>query len=1083
MNESHRFALTSRLKFFLTGLLLLLQACSGHDAPSERKHPADGRDGGAVASILVSSPTERLGQEMTVQLSASALNKAGDPLSGISFAWESSDADVLSINPSTGIATGVSPGNAAITAVAHGIRSAPVELIVAPRSTISGTAAVGAALADAQVVLKDISGKTASTRTAADGTFSVTTTMMSPPFMLRVTSADQETIIYSASDTTEADGVINATPLTDLIVRSWFTLNERSIDAGFESDRDSWPAPVSVTLIGNVLKSPLAIWLERAGIDSNSFSPISTPFVADGTGADRILDLLTISGPEKATLSEEGIVHHITLTHDTSQARVVATSLIESSEGTSGAVFSTFVPLSSEEQTALQFISEQVTKLGETIRERHIGLTADDLLPFLRANFLHDGLDRATYAAALATSERGKSAQCRLSQLSDRTVAPLVLEVLMRCTSATDGAAQTTERRLWFSKDESDDWRAEGNQRLARLSISTELRNMQGAAAAQGTFIAVSASALAPAGRLLEAVVHGPGTTSDGLALLPRSAAALQLEPLPDSVLTIERERFLARIAASASGIDSLDYEFHLTSSAGEKGRHTVQPGYTTEAVSITNLDGTSLSHARLGEPLQVDWTIPDTFAIENVQIEARTFTSGDQGKTAPDCVTTAPPLAPPTATGTITIPARCNGLQPARIELRVIVTGIAGERSVAIYEFQRSASEFIPTSTDLPIVRIVTENEVPVVSKEEYVRATLTIDPNGTGETAATAPLRVRGRGNSTWGMPKKPYKLKLDSKASLLGMPADKDWVLLANYADKTLLRNRVAFELGNRVGLAWSPRMRFVELFINDEYLGTYQLGEGVKVGKDRVAIPELEEDDVSPSEVTGGYLLEVDTRLDGEVFFVTDRNVPFVLDTPEAPVTEQFTFIQNYVQQAEDAIYSPDFADPSVGYAAYIDVDSFINWYLVNEIMKNNDAIFFSSCWMYKQRDDKLFMGPLWDFDIGAGNVNYNGNDDPTGWWIRHSPWFGRLFDDPAFQARLKARWNELKAEQIDTILDYIEDSAASLTQSASNNFQRWPILDQWVWPNAVVTGSYEGEVQYLREWLQTRIAWMDAQINP
>jgi hypothetical protein len=330
---------------------------------------------------------------------------------------------------------------------------------------------------------------------------------------------------------------------------------------------------------------------------------------------------------------------------------------------------------------------------------------------------------------------------------------------------------------------------------------------------------------------------------------------------------------------------------------------------------------------------------------------------------------------------------------------------------------------------------------------------------------------------------MAKKPYKLKLDTKTSLLGMPADKDWVLLANYADKTMLRTRVAFELGNRASLAWSPRMRFVEVFINDEYLGTYQLGEGIKVDNDRVNIPEIEEDEISGTELTGGYLLEIDARLDGDVVFVTNHGIPIVIDTPEAPPPEQFAYIQDYIQQTEDALYSDDFADPETGYAAYMDVDSFVDWYLINELMKNNDAQFSTSCWMYKQRDGKLFMGPLWDFDISAGNINFNGNDDPTGWWVRRALWIERLLEDPGFQARLQARWNELKADQFDTILDYIDESVPLLEQAQANNFQRWPILDQWVWPNAVVTGSYEGEVQYLKDWLRARIDWMDAQFNP
>jgi len=793
---------------------------------------------------------------------------------------------------------------------------------------------------------------------------------------------------------------------------------------------------------------------------------------------------LTILDHESLSLSDEDIVQQIALAHDVANGHLTATSKIESPQGTSNAVFRTVVPQSAEQQTATQAIAARVVALGEKISERGAALTADDLLPFLSPSLLHDGLDRGSYAAALATAERGKNQTCGLAQVAGFAGTPLAAEVIVRCVSPAAEGSQVTERRYWFSAANDAGWSIEGNQRLARLSVRTELLNMQGAASSQGAVLKSAASALAPAGGLQEAIVRVAGTTVEGTALVPKSASPLQLAPAPDTAMTIERERFLGTIVGSAHVFDSLGYDFHLTSAAGEKVQYTVHGvAYTTEPVSIVNLEGSALRDARFGEPLQVQWNRPSTFAVANVQLEAHVFTSADPSSTLPDCTLTGPTLGAAATTDTITIPAECNGSATARVQLNVIVTGTAGERTVAVYEFQRGPADFVPTTMDLPIIRIVTENRAPVVSREDYLRATLTIDPNGTGETALSAPLRIRGRGNSTWTMPKKPYKLKLDAKAPLLGMPSDKDWVLLANYSDKSLLRTRVAFELGNRVGLPWSPRSRFVEVFINDAYMGTYQLGEGVKVGSNRVDIPELEEDEISGRDLTGGYLLEVDAWLDGDVFFITDHNVPFLVDTPEAPVPEQFAYIQDYIQRTEDAIYSADFADPATGYAAYIDVDSFIHWFLVNELMKNNDAIFFSSVWMYKQRDDKLFMGPLWDFDIAAGNVNHNGNDDPTGWWVRLSPWINRLFEDPAFEARVRARWNELKAEQFDTILDYIDESSAALMQSASNNFQRWPILNEWVWPNAVVTGSYEGEIQYLRQWLESRIAWMDAQFNP
>jgi hypothetical protein len=314
-------------------------------------------------------------------------------------------------------------------------------------------------------------------------------------------------------------------------------------------------------------------------------------------------------------------------------------------------------------------------------------------------------------------------------------------------------------------------------------------------------------------------------------------------------------------------------------------------------------------------------------------------------------------------------------------------------------------------------------------------------------------------------------------------MGMPADKEWVLLANYSDKTLLRNTIAMELSNRFGLPYAPRSRAVEVFLNGEYEGAYQLMENIKISTSRVNIPKLTSADVTGDAVTGGYLLEIDQRRDGTIIYDTAHGLPVVVQDPDPITPEQWTYISSYLQQTEDTIYSNHFADPATGYEQFINSQTFIDWYLVNEIFKNQDAKFYSSIWMYKERNGKLCLGPVWDFDLGAGNVDYDVTDDPTGWWVREGPWMSRLFEDPAFQARVEARWQELKAGQIDTIFAFIDQNAAALDQSQKNNFQRWPILNVYVWPNPVITGSYQGEVNQLKQWLTTRIAWMDSQLAP
>lgn len=395
------------------------------------------------------------------------------------------------------------------------------------------------------------------------------------------------------------------------------------------------------------------------------------------------------------------------------------------------------------------------------------------------------------------------------------------------------------------------------------------------------------------------------------------------------------------------------------------------------------------------------------------------------------------------------------------------------------------------------PELTITTDGGAPITSRELYLRgnwrlATGTdsargVAPGPRDSTLAAGTLEIRGRGNSTWFMPKKPYRVRLTTTAPLLGMPASRHWVLLANYADKTLMRNDVTLALGEALALAWTPRSRFVHLTLNGRYEGLYQLAEHVRVAPDRVNISELRVTDTSAAAITGGYLLEVDeTR--GEAFcFQTGRTpMVFCANTPETllePGWERHrAYITGYVKAAEDALFGAAFADSARGYAAYLDVPSMVDWYLVNELVKNVDGNLRRSAYLHKPRGGPLTFGPLWDFDLALGNVNYDGADRPEGWHVRTAPWFTRLFQDPAFAARVRARWRELRATGVlDRFTQRILHRWDDLQLGQARNFTRWPTLSTWVWPNRVVMGSYNGEVAAMRMWLEQRMTWIDANL--
>jgi hypothetical protein len=290
---------------------------------------------------------------------------------------------------------------------------------------------------------------------------------------------------------------------------------------------------------------------------------------------------------------------------------------------------------------------------------------------------------------------------------------------------------------------------------------------------------------------------------------------------------------------------------------------------------------------------------------------------------------------------------------------------------------------------------------------------------------------------------------------------------------------MRNYLAFETARRFDVAFTPRARYVEVILNGEYLGNYLLTDQVEIGETRVNIPELKE---NSTDISGGYLLEIDERVDETYWFRTLLNLPFTIKSPEDITTAQFDYIKDYVQQTETAIYGPNFTDPVAGYNNYINTETFINWYLVNELLKNNDAIFFSSVFMYKDLNAKLSLGPVWDFDLAIGNINYNGNDNPQGWWIKQSLWINRLFEDPAFVQKVKDRWNLLKSTEVNSLFTFVNETSVYLNHSQKENFNKWDVLYNFTWPNRVAVGSYESEVQYMKEWLSKRINWMDSEIN-
>ena len=397
----------------------------------------------------------------------------------------------------------------------------------------------------------------------------------------------------------------------------------------------------------------------------------------------------------------------------------------------------------------------------------------------------------------------------------------------------------------------------------------------------------------------------------------------------------------------------------------------------------------------------------------------------------------------------------------------------------------------------DFPCVYIYTRGNAEVYDRETYIPGTIRIeDPMGDycDEPVLLGDMRIRGRGNSSWAnFPKKPYRIKLEEKAKVFGMPANKDWILLASYSDKTFLRDMVGMELSRICELSWTPKFFPVELYMNNSYMGVYLLGDHKEVAKHRVDIEVAGENDNSGYALTGGYYFEIEQQMDEPVCFWTNMGVPMMFKAPEHPTDAQQKYVQSYFGDFEMVLTGGSFADPVNGYARYIDVDSFVNYYIIKELTKDIDGNLRKSSFLVKERGKKLEMYHVWDFDLTLGNCDYFDDfygleNGPRGFFIKDyglqgygTGWYYRLFKDPAFKAKVKKRWNEVKPK-LNQVPSYIDTEAAFIRPAADRNFKKWDILNVWVWPNVRVTGSYMGEVAYLKEFYRNRLEWLDTEIN-
>ena len=412
--------------------------------------------------------------------------------------------------------------------------------------------------------------------------------------------------------------------------------------------------------------------------------------------------------------------------------------------------------------------------------------------------------------------------------------------------------------------------------------------------------------------------------------------------------------------------------------------------------------------------------------------------------------------------------------------------------------------------SSHLPILKINSFGEY--IPDDPSIPAEMGIVWNGAGamNNSLDQPneffgnMAIERRGQSSLGLfPKNGFAIETkdslgeDMDVAFLNFPEEEDWLLHGPYSDKSLMRNVLTMHISEQMG-QYASHTRFVELVINDEYEGIYVLMEKIKQDKNRVDIADLKEEDISGDELTGGYVFKVDkdeadwySQYDVEA--APGTKLPFQYVSPKKskiqPVQEQY--IQSYVDSFERAVRSSNWVYAGKRYDEYIDLPSFADNFIINELSKNIDAFRLSS-YFYKDKDSKdgkIHAGPVWDFNLSFGNADYCNGWNPTG-WVRDTPcgntnpfWWERMIQDPVFANLVKCRWMELREGplHVDSLMTFIDGQSNYLEPALDRNFQRWPVLGIYIWPNPVILDTYEEEIDFMKNFLKDRIAWMDNNI--
>lgn len=429
----------------------------------------------------------------------------------------------------------------------------------------------------------------------------------------------------------------------------------------------------------------------------------------------------------------------------------------------------------------------------------------------------------------------------------------------------------------------------------------------------------------------------------------------------------------------------------------------------------------------------------------------------------------------------------------------------------------QQLSAQFL-TSSSLPIV-VINTNEL-FIADEPKIKTIFKIYYSGQGKTNNLTDkphydgfAGVEFRGSSSQMFPKKSFGIELWNEKSesinisLFGMPKESDWILFASYNEKSFMHNVITMRVAREMGM-YASRTQYVEVIINNVYQGVYVFMEKIKRDEGRVNIANLKETDLTGDDITGGYIFKVDKNTGGTLgswrskypnYNTPNNFTTFLYESPKTITSEQRNYLRNYVDNAENALQSANYRDKTNGYRKYIDTRSFIQIFLVNEVAKNVDGYRIST-FFHKDKDSKggkIKAGPPWDYDISYGNGNYCDGDSPFGFSYRFNYtcptdflqvpfWWEKMLGDSAFVRELGQEYGfqrKFGALQNDRINKHIDTLTNILSEPIVRNFQKWPILGTYIWPQPTpYARTWEQEVNELRNFINQRLQWLDNNIQ-